>query len=153
QLIRVEGTVAALRRIEPQPDALLERLTSMSLPSLDACAAANVLASESLVPSDEVAADKAAQLRQSLAGVGGLIGVGEYQQALARCETTLLKATELGFEPLTAEAQLLVGLALHNSHAEGDRSENLLRDAAWSAQRSGHDAVLVRASAALADLL
>jgi eukaryotic-like serine/threonine-protein kinase len=152
QLIRVEGTVAALRRLEAQPDALLERLTLMSLPSLDACAAANVLAREALLPRDEQAAAEAAEIRQVLAAVEGLLSVGEYEQALARGETTLLRAAELGFDPLTAEAQLLVGLALHRSHAEGERSEQLLRDAAWLAQRSGHDAVLVRGAAALADL-
>jgi serine/threonine protein kinase/tetratricopeptide (TPR) repeat protein len=152
QLIRVEGTVAALRRLEAQPDALLEHLTLMSLPSLDACAAANVLAREALVPSDEAAAGEAAQIRQALAAVEGLLGVGEYEQALARGETTLLRAAELGFEPLTAEAQLLVALALHGSHAEDARCEQLLRAAAWSAQRSGYDAVVVRAAAVLADL-
>jgi serine/threonine protein kinase/tetratricopeptide (TPR) repeat protein len=152
QLIRVEGTVAALRRLEAQPDALLERLTLMSLPSLDACAAANVLARETLVPTKEAAAAEAAAIRQALAAVEGLLGVGEYEQALARGETTLLSAAELGFEPLTAEAQLLVALALHGSHVEGDRCEQLLRDAAWSAQRSGHDAVVVRATAVLAEL-
>jgi tetratricopeptide (TPR) repeat protein/tRNA A-37 threonylcarbamoyl transferase component Bud32 len=152
QLIRVEGTVAALRRLEAQPDALLERLALMSLPSLDACAAANVLAREALMPSDEQAAAEAAEIRQTLAAVEGLLSVGEYEQALARGETTLLRAAELGFDPLTAEAQLLVGLALHESQAEGERSEQLLRDAAWLAQRSNHDAVLVRAAAALADL-
>ena len=152
QLIRVEGTVAALRKLETQPDALLERLTMMSLPSLDTCAAANVLERQTLVPTDETTADEAAQLRQSLAAIEGLLGVGEYDQALARGETTLLSATKLGFEPLTAEAQLLIGLALHESHAEGPRTEQLLREAAWSGQRSGHHAVVVRASAALADL-
>jgi tetratricopeptide (TPR) repeat protein/tRNA A-37 threonylcarbamoyl transferase component Bud32 len=152
QLIRVEGTVAALRRLEAEPDALLERLTMMSLPSLDACAAANVLAREALTPTDEQAAAEAGEIRQALAAVEGLLSVGEYEQALARGESTLLRAAELGFEPLTAEAQLLVGLALHRSHAEGQRSETLLRDAAWLAQRSGHDAVLVRAAAALGDL-
>ncbi len=152
QLIRVEGTVAALRRLEEQPDALLERLTMMSLPSLDGCAAANVLARETWVPSDEEAAGEATELRQALAAVEGLLGIGEYDQALARGEATLLRATELGFEPLSAEAQLLIGLALHHSHAEGDRSQQLLREAALSAQRTGHQAVLVRASAALAAL-
>jgi hypothetical protein len=152
QLIRVEGTVAALRRLERQPNALLERLTMMSLPSLDACAAANVLLREALTPSDELAAAEAAGIREELAAAEGLLSVGEFEQALARAETMLLRSAELGFEPLTAEAQLLVGLALHQSHAEGQRSEQLLRDAAWSAQRSGHDAVLVRAAAALANL-
>jgi tetratricopeptide (TPR) repeat protein len=152
QLIRVEGMVAALRRLEAQPDALLERLTMMSLPSLDTCAAANALAREALTPSDELAAAEAGEIRQTLAAVEGLLGVGEYEQALARAETTLLQAAELGFDPLIAEAQLLVGLALHRSHVEGERSEQLLRDAVWLAQRSGHDAVLVRSAAALADL-
>jgi serine/threonine protein kinase/tetratricopeptide (TPR) repeat protein len=150
QLIRVESTLAGLRRLEDRPEELLERLTTLALPSPDACAAANVLERRALEPANEKQAGEAAELRQALAEVEGWLSVGEFAEARDEGERELERARELGFEPVEAEALLLVGLALTRLRSDDSRAEAVLREAAWAAERSGHDAVLVRAAAAQA---
>jgi serine/threonine protein kinase/tetratricopeptide (TPR) repeat protein len=152
QLIRVESTVAGLRRLEGSPRELLDRASQLSLPDIDSCETVHLLDQQTSIPSDEATAAEAAAVRELLAAAEGLLSVGDYEQALARGEQALERATKLEFEPVTAEAQLLVGITLFRSHAGGERAEDLLREAAWSAERSGHEAVAVRTAAALANL-
>src|SRR5690606_30582484 len=87
------------------------------------------------------------------AQVEGVIGIGDYEQAIAQAEAALAQAEVLDFEPVTAEAQLLLGVALHRHTGQHERAETVLRQAAWAGQRTGHDAAVVRAGAALAELL
>ncbi len=150
QLIRVESIVAGLRRLEDSPRELLDRASELSLPDLDRCEAVHLLDAAILVASDEATAAEATAIRETLAAAEGLADVGEYQQALALAEQALARASELDFEPVTAEAQLLVGMALDRLQADAERAQSLLREAAWSAQRSGHEVVIVRTAAALA---
>ncbi|PRP98511.1 Serine/threonine-protein kinase PrkC [Enhygromyxa salina] len=153
QLIRVESVVAGLRHLEQRPEALLERLPSLGLPSVDSCAAANVLERSPLAPRDEGAAREAQAIRQLLAEVEGLTDVGEFDEAIERGELARERARILEFEPVTAEALLLLGLAVDRQRTQEQRGEGLLREAAWAAQRSGHERVLIRAAAALAATL
>jgi eukaryotic-like serine/threonine-protein kinase len=153
QLVRVESMVAVLRRLEDRPDALLERLTPLELPSVESCAAANVLERSPLEPDEGEVAEQATSVRQALAEVEGLTEVGEYAEAIQQGEQALERARALDFEPVTAEALLALGLAVDRQRAQEQRGEALLREAAWAAQRSGHDSVLIRAAAALADTL
>lgn len=151
QLIRVESIVAGLRRLEETPRDLLDRASQLVLPDLDSCEAVHLLDDATLFPSDEATAAEAAAIREKLAATEGLLGVGDYDRALALAEEALELSTKLGFEPVTAEAQLSVGLALEHAQADLERAEKLLHEAAWSAQRSGHEVVIVRSAAALAD--
>jgi tetratricopeptide (TPR) repeat protein len=153
QLVRVESMVAVLRRLEDRPDALLERLTPLELPSVESCAAANVLERSPLEPNDPSVAEQADSIRMQLASVEGLTQVGEFAQAIEAGEQALVLARVLDFEPVTAEALLALGLAVDRQRAQERRGEELLREAAWAAQRSGHSSVLIRAAAALADTL
>ncbi|KIG16053.1 High-affnity carbon uptake protein Hat/HatR [Enhygromyxa salina] len=153
QLVRVESMVAVLRRLEDRPDELLERLTPLELPSVESCAAANVLERSPLEPNQAEIAAQASSIREALAGVEGLTNAGEYAQAIAQAEQVLAQARALDFDPVTAEALLALGLAVDRQRAQEQRGEDLLREAAWTAQRSGHDSVLIRAAAALADTL
>ncbi|PRP96432.1 serine/threonine-protein kinase [Enhygromyxa salina] len=153
QLVRVESMVAVLRRLEDRPDELLERLTPLELPSVESCAAANVLERLPLEPKQADVADQATSIRQALAGVEGLTDAGEYAQAIEQGEQVLALARALDFDPVTAEALLALGLAVDRQRAQEHRGEQLLREAAWTGQRSGHDSVVIRAAAALAETL
>jgi len=152
QLIRVESMTAGLRRLEQRPDELLERLTPMldRVPSPETCAAANVLERSTLEPSPEPSARAAQTIREQLAMIEGLADVGELEQAIERGHRALALARDLDFEPITAEALLTLGLVLDQQPTERGVAAELLTEAAWAAQRSGHERTLVRAAAALA---
>ena len=152
QLAQVESMSAGLRRQSARPLELLEHLEQLALPSPDSCASLALLEQDSLEPHEGEAQVRALEIRTSLAEIEGLSAVGEHVRAVERGEAALEDALALGFGPVESEAKLILGLALQQQHKQSERNEQLLREAAFSAQRTAHDVVLIRAAAALAAL-
>jgi serine/threonine protein kinase len=157
-LVRVESTLGSLGKLarEGSSDQLLDRLDIIDelLPSLDACEAAPLLERPHLVPAPDLAAT-VAELEVELAKVEGRYdGDADYEAAFRSGEALLARARTTGFDPLTAEVQLLVGQIEHaRTKQDASTAERRLSEAVWTAQRAGHDEVLVRAAAQLVTML
>jgi serine/threonine protein kinase/tetratricopeptide (TPR) repeat protein len=156
QLVRVDSTLAGLLRLfDERPESLPDRLDAIAddLPDPLGCEAAPLLERKHLLPSDPALASTIAELADELAMVEGRFdGDKDYEAAHRAGEALLAQARATEFEPFIAEVLLLVGQIDHD-RAKDDTGEQRLADAAWTAQRAGHDEVLVIAAAKLVDLL
>ncbi len=160
QLVRIESTLAGLRRlVDERPDLLVDRLDEVAevLPDPDRCEAAPLLERKHLMPRDPALASSIAALEQELARVEGrFAGDRDYEAAHRSGEALLVQARATGFDPLIADVLLLVG-EIDDARGRGkdpiDTAEQRLSEAAWTAQRVGHDEVLVVSAAKLVGVL
>ncbi len=117
-----------------------------SLPPIADCSDTQVLNAAVAPPSDPEVAREVKRLREALAGLRSLTGVGDYKTAVTRATEVLRRAEQLGYEPLTAEAKLELGAAQLEAR-QPDRALESLSDALTAAIRSGQDAVAAEALA------
>ncbi len=116
------------------------------LPSTAACSDTEALTAAVPPPRDADAARQVQIQREALASASALVLAGSYEQATARAHEARSEAETIGYPPLIAEAELMLGTALMQSpeHASAERA--LSRSIAVALQ-AGHDEVAVEALA------
>ena len=119
-----------------------------SLPRLRDCSDTAALSSPIKPPPDEQTRQRVERLRAEIAEAHALGLVGAWSQARPAAERAAAGARELGYLPLAAEAEEVLGLTLRRM-GEIDRAEATLFEAAWAAEASRHDLVAARAFAEL----
>ncbi|MFV8751382.1 tetratricopeptide repeat protein [Nannocystaceae bacterium ST9] len=154
QLVQIDATLAGLRQLAGErPELLVDRLDEVGehLPDPDHCEAAPLLERKHLLPQDPALASRVAELEDELAVVEGRFdGDKDYAAALRSGEALLVRARATEFDPLIADVLLLVGQIEHKSSAEHtSAAEQRLIEAALTAQRVGHDEIVVLACAQL----
>ncbi len=115
-----------------------------ALPELEICSDRNWLTASVRPPEQPELAAGVAQLRSELARVNTLIVAGKAAEAVEPATRLDARAAELGWTPAIAEAALALGLARQES-GKFDEARPALERAYFSARRSGHDEVTVRA--------
>ena len=131
------ATIAALVDAD---DALLLRAADMveRLPEPGRCPSDPAEA----LPADTAA--EVAKLRDELAAIGVSMAAARYFEADARSEAVLVRARELGYAPLLAEALLEHGVAILNSRGQ-NTGLPIFEEAALVATAAGHDRIALRA--------
>jgi tetratricopeptide (TPR) repeat protein len=157
QLVRIDSTLGGLRRLfDERPESLPERLDAIGddLPDPHDCEAAPLDERNHLLP-DPALGSTIASLADELAMVEGRFdGDKDYEAAHRAGEALLVRAKASEFDPLIAEVLLLVGeIDFERAQENSKDAELRLSDAAWTAQRAGHDEVLVVAAAKLVEVL
>ncbi len=158
QLVRLEGTLAGLRRlVSERPELLVDRLDEVGdyLPDPERCEAAPLLERRHLLPSDPALLATIDALESERALVEGRFdGDKDYEAAHTAGEALLARARASEFDPLIAEVLLLVAqIDYERAREDTAGAERRLSEAAWTAQRVGHDEVLVDAAATLVRVL
>ncbi|HEX8703798.1 MAG TPA: serine/threonine-protein kinase [Myxococcaceae bacterium] len=118
---------------------------AQSLPPLEYCADVKALTAAVPPPEDPALRVKAESLQQELDGLEALLDAGKYKDALARADTLLSQAGQVGHMPLHARALFLAALA-RDGTGDYKGAEDLARQASVLAARSKELVVAARAS-------
>ncbi len=94
---------------------------------------------------DQVVAAGVAELREQMAGVGPLVVAGRLDEAVALANSIADAATELGFAPVVAEAQMHVA-RLQERAGKIDTAAQIAEEAYLSSIGTGHDRVAANAA-------
>jgi tetratricopeptide (TPR) repeat protein len=145
---RLEETRALVQLFRDADGPVVERavLAARALTPLSGCAdVAALTAPETALPDDPEARATIVDRRLQLAELRALLHTGRYARGLELATPLAEDARGLGFRPLTAEADLLLGefLCRKGRASEGAAS---LTDAVWTATAVKHDAPLIEAT-------
>ena len=122
----VQATVDELTRVDERTVADAVQVIA-KLPGLGACARAEVLAEEPLLPADPAIAAEVSALNRALITARAKTSAGRFDEALALAEEVVDGATALDYEPLLARAWLLRGAAHERSGHYDDAVADLER--------------------------
>jgi tetratricopeptide (TPR) repeat protein/predicted Ser/Thr protein kinase len=145
---RLEETRALVRLFRDADGPVVERavLATRALTPLSGCAdVAALTAPETALPDDPEARATIVDRRLQLAELRALLHTGGYARGLELAAPLADEARGLGFRPLSAEADLLLGefLCRKGRTSEGTAA---LTDAVWTATAVKHDAPLIEAT-------
>ena len=116
------------------------------LPRLAECEDVDALAKRKLqVPDDPQMRAKVEALRRELAGVGGLVRAGKYDEAAQAGRELLADAEALGYQAVVAEVLLKLGVA-ESRRGRFDEAAAVFERAVYIGQEVGHDFITVRAA-------
>ncbi|MBK7828550.1 tetratricopeptide repeat-containing serine/threonine-protein kinase [Nannocystis sp.] len=145
---RLEETRALVRLFRAADGPVVERSVhaARSLTPLSGCAdAAALTAPETALPDAPEPRAAVVTRRLQLAELRALLHAGRYATGLALAQPLAAQAHDLGFRPLSAEADLLLGafLCREGRVTEGSAA---LTDAVWTATAVKHDSAVVEAT-------
>jgi tetratricopeptide (TPR) repeat protein len=119
-----------------------------TLPPIEHCERADVLAAELQPPEDPAVAEALEQLRVELARAGIRARSGDPSQVLPEVETSVTKARDLGDAPMTANALHLLGVVQDRLGQSKDARDSL-SEAALMAAAGEHHRVAAEAATAM----
>jgi tetratricopeptide (TPR) repeat protein len=122
----LQATVDELTRVDAGTVVGAVQVTA-KLPGLGACARAEVLAKEPLLPTDPALAAEVSELNRTLITGRTKVIAGRFDESLALAEEVVVAATALDYEPLLARAWLLRGAAHERSGHYDDAVADLER--------------------------
>ena len=145
---RLEETRALIRVLRGADGPVVERavMAVRALTPLSGCADATALTTpETALPDAPGARAAVVNRRLQLAEMRALLNTGRYARGLELTRRLAEQTRGLGFRPLTAEVDLLLGSFLCR---EGRASEGIaaLTDAVWTATAVKHDAAVIEAT-------
>jgi serine/threonine-protein kinase len=116
-----------------------------ALRTLEPCADARLLRAVLPPPEDPTAREAVARIRAGIAGARAIHDAGNEGRARADLETLVAEAQRVGYAPVVAEAQLLLGnVELFSGDVPG--AERALKQAVWQAEASRDDEVKAEAA-------
>ncbi|MEM9462393.1 MAG: serine/threonine-protein kinase [Myxococcota bacterium] len=126
---RRAGFDELLTRFEHPDAAVVERAAwaVARLPKLHRCADVDALTAAVAPPEDADVAGQVKQQREALASVSAQVSAGSYDEAIERSRAIRRTAEQIGYEPLVAEAELGLGVALMESSQDQPAYEALSR--------------------------
>jgi serine/threonine protein kinase/tetratricopeptide (TPR) repeat protein len=119
-----------------------------ALPTLEVCADRIWLTAAVRPPEDPQLATAVEQVRESIARAEALTDGGKPNEALAVAEQAELRARELDWPPLLAEAATTLG-RVQQERGEFAKSRDALQAGYFAARRGGHDEITLRSAALL----
>jgi tetratricopeptide (TPR) repeat protein len=138
-----EAALAAVVEVLAQSDReSLARATAVAagLPRIDVCSDPEALADELPLPTAPADREDATQIREALLTVVALRDARRFADGIALAEELSVRARELGYRPVIAEAQLALG-SLRELVGDDVRAEGELVEAAMTAKAEGLDRV------------
>ena len=122
-----------------------------ALPPVSVCADIKTLSTVVPLPADPKLRARITEERTQLATARARLSAGKYKDGLARAELVAPVAQQLGYRPLVAEAQALIGELRFKSgdYAGADRA---WRDALYAAEEAGLDGLKSRVAVELANV-
>jgi hypothetical protein len=143
RLEEARSLTALLQRADA---ALAQRATSAvdALTPVDGCADVAALTNEVPPPTDPAVRSKVADVRKRIAGVKAYVDAGRYSDAQRLLEPLTVDARALGYGPLTAESEGILG-AVHLVQDHVKEAEAVLRLAAYDGEAARSDLITARA--------
>ncbi|MFO0635414.1 MAG: serine/threonine-protein kinase [Nannocystaceae bacterium] len=147
---RLDGVAALVDVLAHADVRVVERavLATANLTPVAVCDDETRLRDEVPPPEDLRTRDQVDEIRVALSGVEALVDAGRFDDAKVQAERLAERARRLGYQPLVAEAELVLGGALEN---DPRAAEDALRASIRAATASRHDLVAARAWNALVE--
>ena len=148
---RLESLSALVAVLEAADAEVAQRAidATAGLPPLDACADLAALTARVPPPQDAAARERVEALRSKLAAPRAQLLAAKYKPALEPAKAAADEAAALGYAPVVAEAQELLG-RLHDGAGDYKSAERAFAAAAQAAQEGRDDEVGARAWSGLA---
>ena len=126
---------------------LLEKATgaAQALPALERCSDLAILRAVVKPPDDPGVRSRVAEMRRRLGEAKALQDAGHMSEALARAQSLVGEARQLGYSPLTAAALVRIGWLSFGRPVE---AEAIFAEAAFSASAGGDDELVAEAAIA-----
>jgi tetratricopeptide (TPR) repeat protein len=137
----------ALVGVYAHADAAIVRRAVAAVPlptNLRVCADTRELLQPTRLPPDPVARTHITRLEQHLAGLRAQHQAGQYHVALAAAKQAAADSGRLGYAPLQAEAELILG-DLQQTLGEHGAAESSYYQALWSAEAGHQDRIAAQA--------
>ncbi|MBX7080907.1 MAG: protein kinase [Nannocystaceae bacterium] len=147
---RLDGVAALVDVLANADVRVVERavLATANLTPVAVCDDETLLRDEVPPPEDPRTREQVDEIRAALSGVEALVDAGRFDDAKLQAERLADRARTLGYRPLVAEAELVLGAALEN---DPRAAEHALRASIRAATESRHDLVAARAWNALVE--
>ncbi len=143
-LRNLEGTLQTLADVDAEVVMRADK-AARELPPLSRCADVDAMLADVAPPQDAELAAQVDTVRDAIAGARARLEAGKLVDGLTRATEAAQAAAETGYEPVAAEAQLLMGRAQARM-GKDEASAASLDEAFGLAMASGHDRIALSAS-------